>query len=336
VWLAAAVTFNLALGNGVVVFYALPWKDIPYMLCLGYVTYMIMQTLDEEEKSPGSFQAVLVGVAIAFSGMFRYNGIIAAFACFVYFIIYFSRKKEWLQLLCTVLAAAVSIVAVYAYSSFVLHTKSQKNGFSVQVFGSGIAAVVAGEGNVTEDQMMRIESRLPVGWMIKYYEPWNTKQLIWTSEVETAPEFIQDPNLHVFVNRFVLALGENRDEVIKLYFELLPHNLGIMLKDIAYNTYAIWGAENLQDYFYSNAFSVIMLVFLMLRFWSREIFRKRWAVFLPVFCNMLSIAVSTITNEARYLLPTFALFPFLAFYIIAERRTLRQSKEIQNYGTFIK
>jgi hypothetical protein len=41
---------------------------------------------------------------------------------------------------------------------------------------------------------------------------------------------------------------------------------------------------------------------------------------LPVLCNVVSILISTVTNEIRYLMPTFLLAPVLLLYAFSHEK----------------
>ncbi|MDR2655145.1 MAG: hypothetical protein LBC56_03600 [Oscillospiraceae bacterium] len=316
IWILPPLAFNLAGCSRFILCYVYPWKDAPYTFCLCYICYMTIRLINQPGKKPGVLKAALLGVALAFASLFRYNGIIASVFCGGWLFVYFLKNKAWKPFAATLFAAAISVAAVSLYSGKVLHTQSPENGFSVQVFGSGIAAVVAGEGNISPELLSRIEEIFSIDYIKENYKPWETKRLIWTDETGIAGEFKDRPDLQVFNNRFVLAMGERRQELVRLYLELLPRNPGLMARDVIYNTYAVWGTEFYQDYFYSNSLAVLAILFLALEFWGKAMIKRHWAVFAPVACNMISVAISTITNETRYLLPTFALFPFLLMYVL--------------------
>ena len=91
------------------------------------------------------------------------------------------------------------------------------------------------------------------------------------------------------------------------------------IKNVLYSTHAIWGAQGSDHVPFSNIFLLVWLWLLVCQLWSRQTRRAYWPVFLPVLLNIVSIAISTATNELRYLLPTMLMCPFLTLYVISHR-----------------
>lgn len=261
-------------------------------------------------------KAVLLGVCLALITLFRYNGIVVTLGCGLWFVWRFVRARQLRQLLAMAAAALVCAAGVELYVRQALRPDSLENGFSIQVFGSGVAAVVACGGEITPAQWERIQAVLPVRWMEEKYGSWTHAGLIW--DWDNDPR-LQDPNLRVFNNGFVLSMGMHKEEVVRLYLSLLPRNLGLLFRDVLYNTSSVYGiyTENFPS---CNVFLTGLLAFAAAVRWRRSQWRERWAAALPILCNMLSIAISTITNEFRYLLPTAALFPFLLLYVLSVRQ----------------
>lgn len=216
------------------------------------------------------------------------------------------HKKLVRRFLCALLATIVPVLATNLVGYGLLGATSPPNGFSVQVFGSGVAAVVAKNGNITPQQQQRIDAYLDTDYIREWYQPWGLYRLIWHQE---NPLPAEDPDLN---SQIVVALGNNKAETIKLYLELLPANLRIMAANLAFGTYEIWGIEVP----HSHVILLLLLAAATPGCWNLATFKKRWPLFLPVAGNILSIAVSTITNEPRYLLPTWLLFAPLMLYLL--------------------
>ena len=296
--------------------YIFPWKDTPYTACLAAITYITILLLDNGGKIKIG-TAFLCGAAIAFTLLFRLNGIIAAAVCLAFFAYWLIKTKKIQSLLSLAAVCLVCIIGINVYSSVTMEVKKPENGFSIQVFGSGIAAVVANDGNITPEQQEKLDSLLSSEWMKEKYTPWNNQKLIWDSDSD--PKF-EDPELEIFNNNFVLDLGKNKTEVIKMYLSLLPSNLGICIKDVIYNTAVIWSINDARFYD-CHVFMLALMLYAVLTLWKKKNGDMKYlAIFVCIVFNAVSIAISTTTNEKRYLLITFTLLPVLLPYIVVRNR----------------
>lgn len=297
-------------------------KDTPYTLCVGLVT-LLMMVYAEKRRSFRGWQGALLGVALAGCGLMRQNGLVVMAVCGLYCLGSMARERTWKALGLMAVALVMSFGMVEIGSAYV-QAKHLDNGFSVAPFAKGIAAVVAEGGVISPEQQAELNEIFTpeeIQWMKEQYHPWDkSNRMLWYREYrqEPKPAVFENRDLEVFNNRYVLALGANRHLVIRLYFSLLPQNIGLYLKDLAYNTHVIWGIYGERPFF-SNAWLCGLLVVAVALWWRKKTWKRRWAVFLPVLCNICSIAVSTVTNEPRYLLPTFALFPVLLLFVLITR-----------------
>ena len=296
--------------------YMYPWKDTPYTFAVGILTLFLIYLVDDEVKFTVP-KALVMAVSLAYTTLFRLNGIVILLFVGIWLIVWLIRRKLWKHL--TAMAAAVVICfgAVNWYGYGVLKAESPENGFSIQVFGSGIAAMVSqADGDLTREDRAEISQYLKAGWMIPYYTPWETRKLIWTYETYDPEGIFSDPNMEIMVNNFVLDLGEHKWDVVKLYFKLMPKHFAICVRDVLYNTFAVWGLGWSYQFYYSNMFLLVLMMVGAGANWKKASIGRRLIVFAPVICNAVSIAVSTITNETRYLLPTHTLFPVLMLYLV--------------------
>lgn len=298
--------------------YTQPLKDLPYSFCVAMVTYFVIVFL--ERGALGRGQTIALGVCLAFATLFRYNGIVVTFVMGLYFLIAFIKRRQIMALARTAAAALVCIISLNVVSSGILHAESPQNGFSLQVFGAGIAAVVAGNGDITPEQYARIEETLPVDWILEQYAPWQARRLIWEQQFGSGSAgVLSDPAMQVFNNAFVLALGANRMEVLRLYCELFFQNPGICVRELLFGSHVVWGwrADSIQFY-YTNCFlTSVLLLALFARAEIRPKKIHRFIVLLPMLCNMLSILISTVTNEVRYMMPTLLLTPLILLYYLS-------------------
>ncbi len=294
--------------------YTQPLKDLPYSFCVGIVTYLLIRFLESGSLRRG--QSVALGVCLAFATLFRYNGIVVSIGVGLFFLIVFLKKRQFVSLLCSLAAATVCVAGVGVVSRGILHAETPENGFSMQIFGTGIAAVLANDGNVTPEQSAELEEILPVNWMVEHYERWNARGLVWTQDFSgDAGELLSDPSMQVFNNAFIVAIGAHRADVIRLYAQLFVQNPLICLRELAYGSFAVWGwrTESVQFY-YTNVFLLSVLLLALFARIRRGERGRFWLAMLPVLCNIVSILISTVTNELRYLMPTFLLAPVLLLY----------------------
>ena len=295
-----------------------PWKDCPAALCMAAVVLIMMKHPQPEKMSCSS--AACLGLALVWCALFRLNGIIVLTVCGLYFLCVFFRARSGRKIAAFLIPIVLSGAFVGCYSTFVLHTEKLENGFSIQVFGSGIAAAVK-DGNLSDEELAAVDELLPVSWIEEMYDgPACKTDLIWASDF--SPRIVNDKNLEIFNNEFVLQLGEHKAEVIRLYLRLLPHHFAVMLKDALGSAAMTWRFETpflAAGYIFS--FSLILFYVLRYRLTFCELL-----VFLPTLCNTFSVIISTITNETRYLLPSFIMTPFYILYILW-RGKLRTSKE---------
>ncbi|MDR1465102.1 MAG: hypothetical protein LBJ11_07385 [Oscillospiraceae bacterium] len=130
-----------------------PWKDGPYVLALGVVFYYLLRTLDREFTLTWK-HVVPLGLALAGSGLFRYNGILPAAGCLLYFLGYGLRNravggKVLRKLACAAAVAAICAVSVNGLGYRVFRAAHIPNGYGLQQIGSGLAAVAASATSTT-------------------------------------------------------------------------------------------------------------------------------------------------------------------------------------------
>ncbi|MDD6032250.1 MAG: hypothetical protein PUC47_02015 [Oscillospiraceae bacterium] len=301
--------------------YMFPWKDTPYTFAVGILTLFLLW-LRENRFRFTIPKAVLLGISLAYTTLFRLNGIVILLFVGIWLAVACIRGKLWKQFISIAAAVVICFAGVNVYGYQVLKAESPENGFSVQVFGSGLAAMVTQSGwDLSREDRAEIQEVLSSVWMAEHYTPWETRKLIWDYETHDPEGVFNDPNMEIMVNNFVLDLGEHKWQVVGLYLKLMPGHFLVCLRDVLYNTYKIWGLTGNGicggwRFYYSNIFLLVVLMVGVGAVWKKNTIKRRLIVFAPMLCNVLSIAISTITNEDRYLVPTFALFPVLLLYLI--------------------
>lgn len=294
--------------------YMYPWKDTLYAVMLAMLLYLILWANGHDYRMP-VWRAALTGAVLALIYLLRYNGVVCLLAAGTLFIIMLLRRGLFKQTAAFLLTAVFLIAGAQALFYNALGFKRQANGFALQVFGAGIAAVVAENGNVTEAELQKIDDLLGVDWIRDHYTPWNATGLIWAAETNDPEGYFQQGDTYALNNFFVVGLGEHKAEIIRLYLSLLVKNPLLMLREVLYSTWLIWGNTGA----FSNA-EMLLLVVLAAIYTLRRNARRAYilAALLPLAANVASIAVSTITNETRYMLPTFLLFAPLTLYLVSE------------------
>jgi len=159
-----------------------------------------------------------------------------------------------------------------------------------------------------------------------YYSPTSKNTLIW--EKDACDEIINNPNLEILNNEFVIKMGENKLDVIKLYINLIPKHLPTLINDILGSTAIAWHVNSL---FFVSSHIFIAVLFAFLKYKYR-LQHNWWLVFMPCLCNTASIMISTITNEIRYLLPSFLIAPFFVLYTVLIGNTTHINKITKHYN----
>ncbi|MDR1003326.1 MAG: hypothetical protein LBL82_08705 [Oscillospiraceae bacterium] len=302
-----AITFNQTLNYTILY----PWKDLPYTICVMLLTFVFMRiVLDKGEVS--LFWRVVGGLSTAGVYLCRHNGVlIFAFSVLLFLYLSFNfSKRRYLPVVAIAFALLLGVNAVATYGFGAL---SRSDGTAYAIFADGVSAVVVNDGDITADQMERIEEIFDVDFLKTHYSWSNGNSLLW-ADSKAGPEGYE-------IGPYKSALRLHGGEIIKLYLELLPRNIPIMLNEILGSTKIIWAVSG--DWLADNSLQMLFI--------SVGIFcvaRRRKLLYLlpfaPVFINMLSIAISATTNELRYLLPTDAVFLLLVAYSAVAYREMNK------------
>lgn len=305
-------TFNSGIGN--MEPFIFPWKDAPHTFFIGLLLLVVMQVLDNAE-SFSAVRGMLTGAVLAGVFLFRLNGIVTVIFAAVFFAWKLLPLKKFGQLAAMAVSFAVIFTANHWYAYDVLDTRTIPNGFGLQVFGTGIAAAV-NDGSASQEELDEVGELLPLDWIQEKYEPWFLQALIWRED--GAPGIKNDPERDVLNNTLILRMGEQKAETVKLYFRLLPHHIPACVMNVIQSTVIVWGHCHVSRItIWSDNITMLLLIFLAAAVcWKRRQLRKLWTVFLPVAGNIISIAISTVTNETRYLFSTFVLAPFMILFIL--------------------
>lgn len=301
-----------------------PWKDWPYTLCVAALTLLMMddtlKSLRENRRHGGVVRAIVYGALFAGIYLFRLNGILIVLFTGGYIAIRHLKRRRFAETAAMIMVCAAIIGGTNWYGYQVLGAKQAENGFGIAVFGSGLAAAVT-DDRITQEELDMIDEVLPVEWMQEHYSYISPLDLIWDQD-----ETVNDPETEVYNNQFVVAMGRNRAEVIRLYLKLLPNHWKSYVMNILHSTTVVWGHDTFAFHsFYDNVTQMVLIGFALFLI-CRDSFGKIWAVLTPVGWNAVSIAISSITNEQRYLQPTTMLAPFLIMFFLAVRTEQAREK----------
>jgi hypothetical protein len=273
-------------------------------------TLLLIDYLENREKF-NVIKSVLLGIFTVYIALFRLNGIMITAFVTVYMIITLLRNKKIKQMLAVIIPIVVIYSGIHYYAYDVLKTESPVNGFSMQQVISNISAAV--EDNASDEEIAMVDEVTDVEFIKEHYTPWHGEKLIWAEDNHS----------------FMTELGSNKKELILVYIKLIPKHFISMFKDIIHNTVIAWGHMDKKEYIWNNAYEWLAIfdnVSLMLIFASvimsiknrKRYMSKNVIIFMPILLNMLSIVMTTITNEQRYFLPTVTLFPILITYILCQ------------------
>lgn len=314
-----------------------PSKDLPAAVAAGFTLYYICRLLAGD--LPLKWPHILgFGAAIAFTGLFRHNGLVTVVLVVLWLVCRaFYRRSPKLLAVCG--AAAVLVLGVNVGLCRLVGVQSVQNGFSVQVYTTGIIAVDRAGGNITQEQRERMQQLLPMDYvnycLSEGHYDWYPMavRLCWANDLYTyqaGPNEQQFAHLvpteagmeRVYNNLLIRAAGENPGEIIKLYLELFFQNPAICIRELLHNTTTIWkmNGELFDHILY------LTLIFAVFACLGRGMLRY-WPVLLPILCNVASIVVAACTNELRYLLPTFLLAVPAALFLALCRNTSKESEE---------
>ena len=291
--------------------YFFPWKDTPYVFFMGLLLLVLMQSVSQKRLSLLSY--ITAGISLSGIFLMRLNGAVTVIFSGLYIFIYALKTTDIKKFLLCAAVFVLSAAGVNFYAYRVLHARHLPNGFSVQVFDTGIAAAMH-DGKLTADEYAEIDSILPAQWMYEHYSPQVPLMLVHSRD--ESPEIAADPDYDYLNNNMILQSGINKTAVIKLYFRLLPRHFAAFAKNAFYGTVVVWGHYNfINKTIWFDNISIIFALIIIVSAQPKGLIRLIHPVFIPLWSNMLSIAVSTVTNESRYLLPTVVLFPFYIIFL---------------------
>lgn len=276
------------------------WKDVPYAICLMFVTFLMIKVIERKEKM-GILDLVLLGVGLSGIFLFRHNGVVP-FVFTVISLIYVGIRKKKFNIMVASITAIVIIIlvktAVYNYYDVQPNT----NGTKYAIVAKAIVSVVANDGNYSTEELKEIETIMPIEVIKRNYNWSQGSNLLWNINKE-------DANYG-----FGETLGDKGTLLVRLFLKLFPKNAGIMLRDIIGSSAIMWQFNFMR----TNIFSVHMIYMMPLLILCLLLIKKKLYLalipFIPMITNIVSIIISNISYETRYGYPTLVLFLPLVLY----------------------
>ena len=203
------------------------WKDLPYSLCLFWLTYLLIVVyLSKGEwlKLPSNqIHLIILLVSIL---LFRHNGIIPAFG--VGFLLFIYYKGNWKGILRVFVSTIFLFVFVkyFLYSFFDISPTPKVLSLSLPIHQVG--AMMYNDVQLDSEQKVVVEKLMPIEFWKGNYHKYTVDTLIYH------PEF----NLRIFDTEKNITF-----EFIKVWLGLSIQHPRIAVQDWLYQTSIIWRAQ---------------------------------------------------------------------------------------------
>lgn len=313
-----------------------PWKDPPYTICIFALIFCIY--VCERKGIVRKKDAVLMGILITFIALFRHNGILVAVGMLVILAIIYRKPAANVLIMVSMFAAVyggmwlISNVGLKAEKSTVDHV--------TYAFSKPVMAVVAQDGNITQEQLAFIEENiLPIDVIKQHYSPYSFTDFIWISygiDAELRPGEFKDAR-DGYNTIFMDNIHLYKAEVRAMFWDLLPKNTWLMVKDMVQTrrfVYAIWVNPAKDDpavnynfsILFEHGFYLISTIIIMYIIVHKHKGRRLTyiAMFAPVLLNVASLVIA-LAPEVRYVWPTFVMFPFyLGMFLVSREENLNK------------
>ncbi len=336
---AIVVTLLPSVGINVVTL----WKDIPFTLGLLWGTLILLKMNLLENYFAKILDALEFAVCMLIISLFRFNGILAFIAMFIYSFIYVVRGNKIQKRNYSISSVLIIVIFIFVNILIPRQLKAVPNpsGMKLRPVYQGYSAIYVyeGEGDLHKESRKLIESVCTPGQMRKFYNPYFADTIS-----SNTPEFLKN-----------LSKISSKD-AIKIYVEALINHPGVVLGDkfnlsitmwsVTYDKFSYnnaytteiqkemveeFGVERKENMFtniikefarytmYENYLSntliwrtgfylsleIILLLYLIL---NKD---KRVSLFIPVIGNGIIVFLTMPAQDYRYLWFIFLLFPFL-------------------------
>ncbi len=326
------------------------WKDIPFT-CLGVILtarLILLHRSGGKLLEKRSF-VILTSVVMAALLIMRLNGLVLAvlltgglFVCY---------RKNWRKLLPMPLIAISVYVMVQVIGFGILEARPNNPGIPYRWFTQISAGIVAGDGDISEDEKAELETIVPLEAWKKYYNP-----------------YINDPLMNVPEYRVLDNIAAHKGALIRTTLSLALKNPKLALKTEARITTITWqilpqgpatitSAKNkLDDYglqiesspsyemiwsahdvtknnkllavfcVREGVYLLIALFLLLLTLLRKR--TKAWLCFMPVLLNVASMWISIPAQDYRYVYLTVMACPLLLFWTLSGQQQVENAKQI--------
>lgn len=276
------------------------WKDIPYSIAILFMTILLIIYIDKNKDIKTSF-LIFGGIALTGIQVFRHNGIIVYIFVLIAILVLYKKYRTTKYLL-PIILSIVLIFAIRFIAFNIINTQPNYYGTKYAIFAKSVVSVIAKGGNINTQQIEEIAEIVPLDIIHEKYAWDNGGGLVWIFGTPKYPNYIYHE-----------AILKNHKTILKLFIELYPKNIVLMTWDLLGSASLTWKLKI--DYLDKNMPYMLLLVILTAVLIKKN---KKEAIisFVPVFTNIISIAISNTTYEPRYIYPTIAVFPFLLLYLL--------------------
>lgn len=223
-----AIIFAFFAYNPLIAKYSLTmWKDILFALWLLAYIMILFEIVESDgewlKKISRQILFVIIGLLIILG---RNNGIYILVFVSLFTVICLKNCRKYILALslCSIIIGLV--IQGPVYRSMGWETTESVEAFAIPL--QQISYTICENGEITEEQKKFVEQLLDIDEIKKSYNPYTVDPIKFNDN---------------FNNEF---LDRNKMEFIKIWMEMLPHNLELYIKAYLYETAGYWytGAEN--------------------------------------------------------------------------------------------
>jgi hypothetical protein len=314
------------------------WKDVVYsafLLLFSIILFILVKTaVKETRKLSFLIMFVLVSLCLVF---FRHNGFPVFVVTMIMTIIMYRAYWKRLTTVTLLIIAVHQLVTGPLYTKMEVIPSDPQEALSIPT--QQIAAIVTGEGNLTDTQLQYINRLMPLPLWEEKYNPYSVDSIkfswgdydrfvIYDNPKQYASMWgnmvLANPGLAAegLFNQTSLVWQMNEPEdgytskyVTNIYlnneFGLKNHVLEPAITNLA-RTY-LYKAEKLEELIWRPAvYTTLALLFIFIAYLRND--WRAWLLIFPIALNTGSVFVAIPAQDFRYLFSN-SLFLYLAFFI---------------------